>query len=185
MARTESKTIQMGFKAPDFNLYNPLTESFQSLNELKSDKATVIMFICNHCPFVIHIAEHLAKTASEYQEKGVAFIGINSNDVISHPADSPENMIANARKNGYTFPYLYDETQKVAIDYDAVCTPDIYVFDHNLELRYHGQYDSSRPGNDITVSGVDLRNALDRILSGKLDIPNQVPSIGCNIKWKY
>jgi thiol-disulfide isomerase/thioredoxin len=184
MARTESKSLPMGFKAPDFNLYNPISKSYQSLNELKSDKATVIMFICNHCPFVVHIAEHLAQTASEYQGKGISFIGINSNDVINYPADSPENMILNAQKNGYTFPYLFDETQEVAKAYDAACTPDIYVFDKNLELCYHGQYDGSRPGNNISVTGTDLISALNSILAGNTYINAQIPSIGCNIKWK-
>ncbi len=184
MARTESKSLPMGFKAPYFKLYNPVANEYQTLDELKSKEATVIMFICNHCPFVIHIAEHLAKTASEYQSKGVSFIGINSNDVINYPADSPENMILNAQKNGYTFPYLFDETQEVAKAYDAACTPDIYVFDKNLELCYHGQYDGSRPGNEYTITGADLRKALDSILSGSAKISEQTPSIGCNIKWK-
>lgn len=184
MARTESLKVPMGFEAPHFDLYNPILGSNQSLQHLKSEKATVVMFICNHCPFVIHIANALSNFASEYMAKGISFIGINSNDIVNYPEDSPENMVKTALKYGFEFPYLFDESQEIALAYRAVCTPDIYVFDKDLKLRYHGQFDASRPGNDVTVSGKDLSVAIEAVLSGKNEIENQIPSIGCNIKWK-
>ncbi len=144
-----------------------------------------MLFICNHCPYVKHIRHELARLAREYQQKGVAVVAINSNDVSKYPDDSPENMAREKAEVGYTFPYLFDETQEVAKAYRAACTPDIYVFDRDRKLVYHGQFDDSRPGNDKPVTGKDLREALDRVLAGKpVPAETQKPSVGCNIKWK-
>lgn len=184
MAATPSNMIDLGSKAPFFNLPDTVSGRLLSLNELKSNIATVIMFICNHCPFVIHINEKLVEVSNEYTQKGISFIGISSNDVVNYPQDSPEKMKIHAQKTGYTFPYLYDETQDVAKSYDAACTPDIFVYDKDMKLVYRGQFDSSRPGNGLPVTGKDLTNALDTILNGEEVNKNQIPSIGCNIKWK-
>lgn len=184
MARTPSNMLPLNTKAPDFKLFDTLTLRELSLNELKGKKATVIMFICNHCPFVKHVNEEIAKLAKDYTEKGVGFIAISSNDVENYPDDSPDNMRTNAIENQFTFPYLYDKTQDVAKAYDAACTPDFYAFDADLKLKYRGQLDDSRPENGIPVTGKDLRHALDCILQNKDIIETQKPSIGCNIKWK-
>ncbi len=184
MAATESKMIPLGTKAPFFKLKDVLSDRLLSLYELKSDIATVIMFICNHCPFVKHINKKLVEISNYYLEKGVSFLGINSNDIINYPEDSPENMIIQAKELGYKFPYLFDENQDVAQDYDAACTPDFYIFDKDLKLVYHGQFDDSRPGNNISVTGNDLSNALEAILNNQPVNQDQKPSIGCSIKWK-
>ncbi|WP_286755146.1 thioredoxin family protein [Roseivirga sp. UBA838] len=184
MARTPSNMLPLGTPAPDFKLPDTISGKSLSLAELKSDKATVIMFICNHCPFVKHVDEGIVSLAKDYQTKGVSFIAISSNDVENYPQDSPELMKEEAEKVGYTFPYLYDETQEVAKAYDAACTPDFYVFDADLKCAYRGQLDDSRPGNGKPVTGKDLRAALDEILEGKPVSAPQIPSLGCNIKWK-
>jgi len=184
MASIPSKMIPLGTPATDFVLLDAISGENKSLSELKSDIATVIMFICNHCPYVIHVKDELAKTAQDYQEKGIRFIAISSNDVIQYPQDGQDKMKEFATENNFTFPYLYDETQQIARAYDAQCTPDLYVFNGDLKLVYRGQLDDSRPGNDIPVTGSDLRDALDNILSSTPIDPNQKPSIGCNIKWK-
>lgn len=184
MARTLSKMIPLGTLAPDFTLPDTVSGKTVSLQELKSDKATVIMFICNHCPFVKHVDEQLVALARDYQSKGVSFIAISSNDVDNYPQDSPELMTEEAAKVGYTFPYLYDESQEVAKAYDAACTPDFYAFDKDLKCAYRGQLDSSRPGNGLPVTGADLRSALDEILEGQNVSAPQIPSVGCGIKWK-
>ena len=184
MAETPSTMVPLGFKAPGFKLLNPVTGKYESLNELKSDKATVIMFICNHCPFVKHVNEQLVKLALDYQAKGVAFIAINSNDVDNYPEDSPVKIKEYATRLKYPFPYLFDETQDVAKAYDAACTPDFYIFDNDMKCVYRGQLDDSRPGNGKPVTGKDIRNALDALLAGKEVMKEQMPSIGCNIKWK-
>ena len=184
MARTPSNMLPLGTPAPDFKLPDTISGKSLSLAELKSDKATVIMFICNHCPFVKHVDEGIVSLAKDYQAKGVSFIAISSNDVENYPQDSPELMKEEAEKVGYTFPYLYDETQQVAKAYDAACTPDFYVFDADLKCAYRGQLDDSRPGNGKPVTGKDLRAALDEILEGKPVSAPQIPSLGCNIKWK-
>ena len=184
MARTPSKMLPLNTMAPAFSLYETITGKTLSLNELKGTKVTVIMFICNHCPFVIHVNEHLVELANDYIAKGVGFIAISSNDVVNYPQDGPRFMRSSAIINKYTFPYLYDETQDVARAYDAACTPDFYVFDSNLKLKYRGQLDDSRPENGIPVTGKDLRHALDCLLKNKENISMQKPSIGCNIKWK-
>jgi thiol-disulfide isomerase/thioredoxin len=155
-----------------------------SLEGLKSDRATVVMFICNHCPYVKHVQEELVRLAEDYRPKGVSFIAISSNDAEQYPEDGPENMKKVAQRMGYPFPYLYDETQEVAKAYKAACTPDFYVFDGDMELVYRGQLDDSRPGNAIPITGADLRGALDNLLRGQPVEEDQKPSMGCNIKWK-
>ena len=185
MARTLSNMLALGTTAPDFNLPDTVSGNMLSLNDLKSDKATVVMFICNHCPYVIHINQALVKLVSEYKAKGVSFVGISSNDVENYPQDGPDKMKEHAEDVGYSFPYLYDESQDVAKAYDAACTPDFYVFDKDLNLVYRGQIDGSRPGSGIPVTGHDLREALDAVISGQPAPSLQKPSMGCNIKWKY
>ncbi len=184
MARTPSNMIPLGTIAPDFTLPDTVSGKTVSLQELKSDKATLIMFICNHCPFVKHVDEQLVALAKDYQAKGVSFIAISSNDAENYPQDGPELMKEEAAKLGYSFPYLYDKSQEVAKAYDAACTPDFYVFDKDLKCAYRGQLDSSRPGNGLPVTGSDLRAALDEILDNREVSAPQIPSIGCNIKWK-
>jgi len=184
MARTPSNMLALGTKAPEFSLMDTVTNRTMNLHQLKGDRGTVIMFICNHCPFVLHVNDELVKLAKDYKDKGIGFVAISSNDVENYPQDGPELMKENAKKQGYPFPYLYDETQEVAKAYDAACTPDLYLFNSELELVYRGQLDDSRPGNGIPVTGSDLRAAIDALLSGNKITEHQKPSIGCNIKWK-
>ncbi|MCE7992617.1 MAG: thioredoxin family protein [Roseivirga sp.] len=184
MARTLSNMIPLGTPAPDFTLPDTVSGKTVSLQELKSDRATLIMFICNHCPFVKHVDEQLVALAKDYQAKGVSFIAISSNDVDNYPQDSPQLMMEEATKLGYTFPYLYDESQAVAKAYDAACTPDFYIFDKDLKCAYRGQLDDSRPGNGKAVTGLDIRQALDEVLDRKAVSSSQIPSVGCGIKWK-
>ena len=184
MSLTPSNMLPLGSAAPDFTLPDTVSGKTLSLTDIKSDIATVVMFICNHCPFVIHVQDELAKLGNEYQARGVNFVAISSNDAEEYPADAPDNMTKVAAKNGYSFPYLYDETQEVAKAYQAACTPDFYVFDGDLKCVYRGQLDESRPGNHIPVTGKDLRAALDAVLAGSNIDANQKPSMGCNIKWK-
>jgi peroxiredoxin len=175
--------LPLGTPAPDFSLVN-VDGKTVALADFRSAPALLVVFMCNHCPFVIHISEGLAKFASEYIAKGLAVVGINSNDAASYPADSPEQMVAEVEKRGYTFPYLFDDTQEVAKAYQAACTPDFFLFDKQRRLVYRGQFDSSRPENGIPVTGTDLRAACDAALAGKKPSSDQKPSIGCNIKWK-
>ena len=184
MARTPSTMLPLGTPAPDFRLANAVDGKTVSLADFRGAKALLLMFICNHCPFVKHVADGLAQLAKEYQAQGVAVVGINSNDVEAHPDDAPEKMAEEARQRGYAFPYLFDETQAVAKAYRAACTPDFFLFDQAKRLVYRGQLDSSRPDNGVPVTGQDLRAALDAVLAGKPSLDNQKPSIGCNIKWK-
>lgn len=184
MALTPSNMIPLGTIAPSFTLPDTVTGKIMSLDDLKSDKATVIMFICNHCPYVKHVQPQLVKLAQDYQPKGVSFIAISSNDAENYPEDSPDKMKAVAKSLGYPFPYLYDETQAIAKAYQAACTPDIYIFDGRLRCVYRGQLDDSRPGNQVPLTGRDVRNALDSILNNKPVNHVQKPSTGCNIKWK-
>jgi peroxiredoxin len=185
MAYTESTMLPLGTKAPDFELPDTVSGKILHLSGLASPKATVIMFLCNHCPYVLYVNEEIVRIATEYQAKGVAFIGISSNDADNYPEDAPDKMSEHARITGYTFPYLYDETQEVARAYDAACTPDFYVFDANLQLAYRGQLDSSRPKRNPTPStGEDLRAALEAVLRHQPVSTVQRPSGGCNIKWK-
>ncbi len=179
--------LKLGTRAPDFTLPNtnpnfPL--KITSLTDFKQSRGVVIAFICNHCPYVVHIKDAISDYAREYKGKGISVIAISANDVVTHPQDGPDKMSTDAVGHGYIFPYLYDETQAVAKAYDAACTPDIYLFDSGLKLVYRGQFDSSRPGNQIPVSGEDLRNASEALLAGEEISPDQVPSVGCNIKWR-
>ena len=184
MALTSSSMLALGTKAPNFELLDTVSGKIVSLNELKSDKATVVMFICNHCPYVKHIQGELVQLAKDYQAKGVSFIAISSNDVEEYPEDAPKEMVKIAKQLNYSFPYLYDETQLTAKNYKAVCTPDFFVFDKDLHCVYRGQLDGSTPGNGTPVTGNALRAALDNILINKSVISDQKPSMGCNIKWK-
>lgn len=184
MALTESNMLPLGTVAPDFRLPDTISGKELGLNDLKSDKATVIMFLCNHCPFVLYLNEEIVNIAKAYQPQGVSFIGISSNDVENYPADSPEKMTTHAAEVGYSFPYLYDESQEVAKAYDAACTPDFYVFDGEMKLSYCGRLDASRPGNNNPIDGADLRKAIDAAIAGKSYEGPQLPSAGCNIKWK-
>jgi peroxiredoxin len=183
MALTPSTMLPLGTTAPDFNL--PDTNgNLVSLADFKDRAALVVIFMCNHCPYVVHIRAGLAQLARDYAPKRVGVVGINSNDVKNYPADSPAKMKEEVKTAGYVFPYLYDETQAVAKAYRAACTPDIYLFDRGRRLVYRGQFDTSRPGNGIPVTGKYLRAALDAVLTGKNTSEFQAPSIGCNIKWK-
>ncbi|MFC1729196.1 thioredoxin family protein [candidate division KSB1 bacterium] len=184
MVKTPSNMIPLGTPAPDITLIDTVSGEMKSLGGLKSEKATVIMFICNHCPYVKHVNEGLVQLAKDYIPRGISFVAISSNDVENYPDDSPEKMKAAAKELGYPFPFLYDDTQETARAYDAACTPDFYIFDGDLKLVYRGQMDGSRPDSGVPVTGNDIRAALDNILSGKPVDPRQTPSIGCNIKWK-
>lgn len=184
MALTESNMLPLGTKAPDFNLPDTISNTMMSLSDLASDKATVIMFLCNHCPYVIHVNPEIVRVVQDYQPKGVAFVGISSNDVVYYPQDGPDKMKTHAAWAGYNFPYLYDESQAVAKAYDAACTPDFYLFDSDLKLAYRGRLDSSRPYSQRPLTGEDLRNAIDAVLAQKTITGMQYPSAGCNIKWK-
>lgn len=183
MARTPSNMLPLGTAAPDFKLHDTVSDQILDLRSLRGARGTVVMFICNHCPFVKHVNPELSAISKDYSHKGISFIAISSNDVQNYPQDAPHLMKETAQKEGYNFPYLYDETQAVARAYSAACTPDFYLFDDKLELVYRGQLDDSRPGNGIPLSGSDLRAALDAILEGRTIDPAQKPSIGCNIKW--
>lgn len=184
MADTPSNMLPLGTKAPDFSLFDTVSETTLHLSKLKGEIGTLIMFICNHCPFVIHINNEIISIANEYVDKGINFIAISSNDVVKYPMDSPEKMKVHAKNEHYPFPYLYDETQEVAKAYDAACTPDFYVFDKKLKLTYRGQLDDSRPGNNQQITGKDIRHALDCLVEKKVNLEIQKPSIGCSIKWK-
>ncbi len=184
MALTPSNMIPLGTEAPDFTLPDVISGRELSLDDVKSDTATVVMFICNHCPYVKYVQSELVKLANDYIPKDVSFVAISSNDVESYPEDSPEKMKEVGQKWNYPFPYLFDETQEVARLYDAACTPDFYVFDSHLKLVYRGQLDDSRPGNEKTLTGKDLRKALDDVIHGMPVDAEQIPSQGCNIKWR-
>ncbi|RLS35421.1 MAG: thioredoxin family protein [Planctomycetota bacterium] len=183
MVRTPSTMLPLGTPAPAFSLLNVDGRTIE-WSDVAGLKGTVVMFICNHCPFVKHVADQLAALGQEYMGRGIGFAAISSNDVSSHPADSPEQMVHEAELRGYPFPYLYDGSQEVAVAYQAACTPDFFVFDAGGRLAYRGQLDDSRPGNGIAVTGADLRVALDALVEGRSPPPAQKPSIGCNIKWK-
>jgi thiol-disulfide isomerase/thioredoxin len=184
MALVESNYFGIGKTAPDFTLLDSISNTKFSLSELKGNKGTVIMFICNHCPFVVHVNEELVRLANDYLAKEIGFIAIASNDIDRYPQDGPVYMKEVASKLNYPFHYLFDENQNVAKDYEAACTPDFYVFDANLKSVYHGQLDNSRPSNGIPVTGSDIRNALDTLISNTANLQTQKPSIGCSIKWK-
>jgi peroxiredoxin len=183
MVKTASTMLPLGSQAPDFSLPN-VDGKTVSLGDFQQSPALLVIFMCNHCPFVKHVAAELTRLGKNYQAKGVAIVAINSNDVANFPDDSPEKMKLEVEERGYTFPYLYDETQEVAKAYRAACTPDFFLFDQDRRLVYRGQLDSSRPGSGIPVTGEDLRAALDAVLEGQSLSENQRASIGCNIKWK-
>jgi peroxiredoxin len=183
MALTPSTMLPLGTAAPDFNLPDP-NGKLVSLAGFKDQAALVVVFMCNHCPYVVHIRAGLAQLARDYAPQHAGFVGINSNDVKNYPADSPAKMKDEVKTAGYIFPYLYDEPQAVAKAYRAACTPDIFLFDRGRRLAYRGQFDASRPGNGISVTGKDLRTALDAVLAGRTLSEFQAPSLGCNIKWK-
>jgi len=184
MALTPSQMIPLGTSAPDFLLLQPADSQSYSLQQLRGSKATLIMFICNHCPYVKHIIPQLIELSNDYQPKGVSFIGISSNDARAYPEDHPDEIRRISVQEKYPFHYLYDETQETAKAYDASCTPDFFLFDDQLKLVYRGQLDNSRPGNQVPCTGESLRTALDNLLAGSLPDKEQRPSLGCNIKWK-
>lgn len=184
MARTPTTQIPLGFKAPKFNLPDVISNKNISLNDIDQSKGLVVMFICNHCPYVIHVIDEIINIANHYQNKGIGFVAISSNDVINYPDDDPSKMKLFAQEKKFPFPYLYDESQKTAKDYDAACTPDFSVFDKELNCIYRGQMDNARPKNDAPNDGKDLRKVLDYILENKEIDFEQKPSLGCNIKWK-
>lgn len=184
MARVPSMMIPLNSRAPDFILPEVVNELIFSLQQMKGKTATVIVFICNHCPFVKNINPQLIQLAHDYANEGVQVIAISSNDVMQYPEDGPQNMKKIAQQLKYPFPYLFDETQEVAKAYNAACTPDFFIYDSNLLLTYRGQLDDSRPGNDIPVSGKDIRAALASMINGDPVTTNQKPGIGCSIKWK-
>ena len=183
MARTPSTMLELGTEAPSFSL--PDTEGRTvSIHDYRESPGLLVAFLCNHCPFVKHIRDEFSAFAREYQAKGLTVVAINSNDADRYPADSPEKMAVEAKEAGYVFPYLYDETQEVAKSYRAACTPDFFLFDGDRKLVYRGQFDGSRPGNDVPVTGADLRAAAGAVLEGREVSGEQQPSLGCNIKWR-
>lgn len=184
MALTESNMLPLGTTAPDFDLPNTVDGKNYSFSDIKGEKATLVIFSCNHCPYVIHLNNEIVNIANDYQRKGLGIVAISSNDVENYPDDNPDKMRLIAKVLKYSFPYLYDESQDVAKAYDAACTPDFYLFDKDSKLVYRGRLDGSRPGNDIPVTGADLRSAIDAVLLGLTEISPQIPSAGCNIKWK-
>lgn len=184
MAAVPSTMVSLGTKAPNFLLLEPLTQKAISINSVMKDKGLVVMFICNHCPYVKHLNKAIVELANDYLHKGIGFIGINSNDVSKYPSDSPDEMIKVAQEHNYPFPYVIDETQETAKAFSAACTPDFFVYNTEFHLVYRGQFDSSRPGNSVIPDGKDIRHALDCLLSSTPNLQEQIPSIGCNIKWK-
>jgi thiol-disulfide isomerase/thioredoxin len=184
MAETPSSMVPLGTPAPDFRLLEPATGKLVARDDLRDAKALLVMFICNHCPFVKHVRKGLAEFGRDYQHRGLAIVAVNSNDVASYPEDSPDKMIHEVKTAGYVFPYLYDETQAVAKAYRAACTPDFFLYNSDRKLVYRGQFDDSRPSNGRPVTGADLRHAADAALSGAPVSSEQKASIGCNIKWK-
>ena len=183
MARTPSNMVTLGTKAPKFELHKTVDDILYSSKELFNKNGTVVMFICNHCPFVIHVIDEIVSISENYKEN-ISFVAISSNDVINYPDDSPELMKKFAVNKNFSFPYLFDETQEVAKSFDAACTPDFFLYNNESKLVYRGQMDDSRPGNGIPVTGNDLKSALDNLIKNKEISAEQKPSIGCNIKWK-
>ncbi|NQU35548.1 MAG: thioredoxin family protein [Bacteroidetes bacterium] len=184
MSLTPTTQIPLGFSMHQFILPDTITNQMVSSYDVKGEKGTLVMFICNHCPFVLHVIHELVKIGYYYMNHGIGIVAISSNDVVSHPQDHPDRMKEFALSLKFPFPYLYDETQVVAKVYDAACTPDINLFDADGKCVYRGQLDGSRPGNDIPIDGKDLRSALDLVVAGKKVPEDQTPSVGCNIKWK-
>ena len=183
MARTPSNMVNLGTLAPNFKLLNTINNEPVISDNYFSKNGTIIMFICNHCPFVIHVLDEIVSITKKYDNE-ISFIAISSNDIVNYPEDSPELMKKLAEEKKFNFPYLFDETQEVAKKYDAACTPDFFIYNSDKQLVYRGQLDDSRPGNDVPVTGHDLRKAIDSLIKGEEIDKNQKPSIGCNIKWK-
>ncbi len=184
MVMTPSTMLALGSPAPDFQLPDVVSGDTVTLGSFVDKQALLVMFICRHCPFVVHVQEELARLGSDYEARNVGIVAISSNDAENYPDDSPANLKAMAEELGFAFPYCYDESQDVARAYQAACTPDFFLFDGRRELVYRGQLDGSRPGNNEPVTGKDLREAMDAVLSGTAVPSDQTPSIGCNIKWK-
>lgn len=183
MALTESYMLPLGTALPDFSLENPLSQNTTSLHKNTGEKGTLIIFMCNHCPYVVHLIDHLTAFTAKIKSEGINSIAISSNDAVAYPQDGPEKMALYAKEKGFSFPYLYDPTQKAAQAFEAACTPDFYLFDEDKKLVYRGRYDASRPGNDLPITGEDLSKAIDA-MQKKTPIPGmQYPSLGCNIKW--
>ena len=183
MSATPSTMMELQSKAPDFNLFDTVNNQLVSLDDFSNSKGLLVVFMCNHCPFVKHILQEFVSAVQDCQQKGIGVVAISSNDVEHYPDDSPVEMAKLARKHQFTFPYLYDGSQEVAKAYGAACTPDFFLFDENNELVYRGQFDSSRPGNDEPVNGEDLREAVELLMNKEIK-EDQKPSMGCNIKWK-
>ena len=184
MARTESFMLPLDTKAPDFLLYNCVNQSLNSLDQVKGSRATLVIFMCNHCPYVLHLLDKMVEISKQIKKWGINTVAISSNDVVYYPDDSPEMMRELAIKKAFNFPYLYDETQEVAMAYKAACTPDFYLFDDNLKLVYRGKFDDARPKNENPVTGCDLMQACENLHKGIEQNKNQIPSLGCGIKWK-
>lgn len=180
----QSNQMALGTRAHNFALLDTVSDQIVTLQDVASTKATVIMFICNHCPYVRHILPELVRLAGKYKSMGVSFVAINANDVASNPQDGPQQMKELAKEMRFPFPYLYDQTQQVARTYHAECTPEFFVYNGSLRLAYHGQFDSARPKNDTPVTGHDLSQALDALLAGQPVPGEQQPGIGCGIKWR-
>lgn len=183
MVMTPSNMMALGTQAPDFSLTNAIDGKTVSLGDFKGRKALLVMFICNHCPFVVHVRDQFGKIESEYTSRGLSIVAINSNDLKNHANDGPEHMKTLATEMGWSFPFLFDDTQNVAKAYSAACTPDIFLFDESHKLVYRGQLDGSRPSNDVPVTAEDLRAAIEAVLEGRSVPEDQKPSVGCNIKW--
>jgi len=184
VALTKSTMLSLGTKAPDFYLKNVVSGEVVSLSDFRDKRALLVMFICRHCPYVKHVESELVKMGEDYKDKNLGIVAISSNDAKNYPEDAPESLREQAKKSGFNFPYLYDETQEVAKSYTAACTPDFFLFDRGRKLVYRGQLDWSRPGNNIPLTGEDLRRAVDAVLLGKSLKEEQKPSSGCNVKWK-
>jgi len=184
MAVTPSNMMALGTEAPAFDLTDVISGENKTLGDVKGEKGLVVMFICAHCPYVKHLEEEIAFVSEKYQRKGVGFVAISSNDVENYPGDSPEKLAEQAEKHDFDFPYLFDESQKVAKSYKAECTPDFYLFDADLKCVYRGRFDASTPGNEEPVTGEDLREAMDQLIDGVEVYQDQKPSMGCNIKWR-
>jgi peroxiredoxin len=184
MAKTESNMLPLGTPAPDFRLPDTVSGKTLTFDDIVGSRATLVMFICNHCPFVKHVLDELVRLSRDYRDQGIGMVAISSNDITGYPQDRPERMKELAESLGFGFPYLYDASQNIARAFDAACTPDFYLFDGDRNLVYRGQLDDSRPGNGITVDGRDLRAAIDAVLNDRPVNKHQKPSIGCNIKWK-
>jgi len=184
VVQTASAMLPLGSEAPDFSLPDVTTDKRMSLQDFADKSGLLIMVICNHCPFVVHVREELARIGRDYQGKDLAVVAVSANDAVHYPDDAPDKLAAMAKSQGFVFPFLYDEAQTLVKDLQAACTPDFFLFDRSRRLVYRGRLDAARPGNDVPVTGEDLRDALDALLDGRPQAETQLPSIGCNIKWK-